>query len=764
MNFRNSVAARLFLGFGIVILMFAAAITLSISRLSAFNNAVTSLTGAELTKVETADAWTLAIAETMSHTRTMLLLDDKAKIQTEVEKVRKLEEDRRKYADTMTVNIHSPEGKALLQSALDTRAALGPLEDEILHQVEAGQFKEAKETLLERARPLQNSLKDTLKKLSEHQRAEIQDSAIALAASYQSSKTLLLLLSVLALSLSGVLAFLITRAIRNPLAQAVGVLGEIGRGNYDSSVTITSSDETGRVLTALDAMQSSLKERTERDRAAAMENARIRTALDKAASNIMVADTDGRIAYMNESVLSMFRSNADEIRKHLPQFDPDRVLGSNFDSFHRNPSHQRNLLAVLRGVHTSDILLGNASLRIIATPVTGTDGQRVGTVVQWIDRTQEVSIEQEVQGVVTKALDGDLTARIRVEGKEGFFKSLAGGMNQLVDNVAELVRTVIRAAGEVRVGAEEISQGNTNLSQRTEGQASSLEETAASMEEMTSTVKNNADNAEQASQLASAARVQAEKGGAVVNSAVAAMNEINAASKKISDIIGVIDEIAFQTNLLALNAAVEAARAGDQGRGFAVVASEVRNLASRSAEAAKQIKGLIQDSVGKVSEGAKLVDDSGRALADIVVGVKKVTDVMAEIAASSQEQAAGVDQVNKAVMSMDEMTQQNAALVEEAAAATQALSSQAVELTQLLSRYRVGDAAAAPPSRSAARPAAAQPAAAQPAARRPASVGTKERRSSARPWSGTTPTDKTAAQAAAPAHKAAAGERAWNEF
>ena len=243
---RNSVAGRLFLGFGIVIVMFGGAIALSILRLSAFNDAVTSLTGAQLTKAETADAWTLAISETMSHTRTMLLLEDKAKIQTEVEKVRTLEADRKQYADTMIANVRSPEGKAMLQTALDGAAALTPLEDEILRQVEAGQVEKAKVTLLEQARPIQNSLKATLKQLREHQRAEIQASATALAASYQSSRMLLLMLSLVALILAGVLAFHIARAIRNPLAQAVGVLGEIGRGKYDTSVTITSTTKPVR--------------------------------------------------------------------------------------------------------------------------------------------------------------------------------------------------------------------------------------------------------------------------------------------------------------------------------------------------------------------------------------------------------------------------------------------------------------------------------------------------------------------------------------
>jgi methyl-accepting chemotaxis protein len=300
-----------------------------------------------------------------------------------------------------------------------------------------------------------------------------------------------------------------------------------------------------------------------------------------------------------------------------------------------------------------------------------------------------VVAEEEVNEAVAQAINGNFSIRLKEDGRDGFFKTLAAGVNGLLLNMADIVGAMGRAADDVRTAADEISRGNMDLSQRTEAQASSLEETASSMEEMTSIVKNNADNADQANQLATAAREQAERGGAVVGAAVAAMGEINTASRKIADIIGVIDEIAFQTNLLALNAAVEAARAGEQGRGFAVVAAEVRSLASRSAGAAKQIKTLIQDSVGKVDEGTKLVDQTGKALGEIVVGVKKVTDVVAEIAVSSREQASGIEQVNKAVTAMDSATQQNAALVEQSSAAAQALTEQASRLTELLAKYEL---------------------------------------------------------------------------
>jgi methyl-accepting chemotaxis protein len=312
----------------------------------------------------------------------------------------------------------------------------------------------------------------------------------------------------------------------------------------------------------------------------------------------------------------------------------------------------------------------------------------------------EIAVKQ-TQLTVKAAIDGDLSVRIPIGGKSGEIEALCRGVNAMLDNTVELVRRVQGAAAEVQTGANEISRGNLNLSQRTEQQASSLEETASSMEEMTSTVRQTADNAGQANQLAMAARQQAEKGGAVVNSAIAAMGGINAASKKIADIIGVIDEIAFQTNLLALNAAVEAARAGEQGRGFAVVATEVRNLAGRSATAAKEIKALIHDSVARVDAGSRLVDESGRTLEDIVSAVKKVTDIVAEIAAASREQSSGIEQVNKAVMQMDQTTQQNAALVEQASAASQAIVEQAQALNVMIARYKIDDTRA--PARAASR-------------------------------------------------------------
>jgi methyl-accepting chemotaxis protein len=751
MNYRNSVGTRLMLAFAGVILVFGVAVVLSIGRLAAFNASVSDITGNQLNKVELSHGWQDALSESMRHTRNMLIMDDKAQVQGEITKVQALTEKREKYAVDMKAAVQSAQGKALLQTALDASDALKPLDDEYLREIQAGDVKAAKDTLLQKSRPGQLALIAALKKMSEHEQDNIRAKADEIAASYRSSRMWLILLTLVAVGVACALAFLITRAFKNPLNHAVAVLGEIEKGNYTNTVTVSSQDEIGQTLQGLERMQVALRERTEKEHAAAMENARIRTALDRVSVGAMLGDTDGKIIYANDALRSLFRHQAVQIRKQVSSFDVEQLVGGSFDMFHQIPALQRNFLASLSSTHTVDVKMGDASLRLTANPVVDGAGKRVGTVVQWVDRTQEVATEEEVQAIVSKAIDGDLTVRIREEGKEAFFKTLADGMNRLLTNMADVVRSMARAAAEVRTGSEEISRGNADLSQRTEEQASSLEETASSMEEMTSTVKNNADNAAQANQLASAAREQAERGGSVVGAAVTAMGEINASSKRIADITSVIDEIAFQTNLLALNAAVEAARAGEQGRGFAVVASEVRNLASRSAEAAKEIKTLIQDSVGKVTEGTKLVDESGKALAEIVLRVKKVTDVMAEIASSSREQASGIEQVNKAITMMDDVTQQNAALVEEASAAAQALTEQASNLTQLISRYRVGEGSVDASARGAAQPAPAR-----------STAPVVERRAATRPMTGKKPLPAPKAAPARAGGGAAAEE--WKDF
>ena len=285
---------------------------------------------------------------------------------------------------------------------------------------------------------------------------------------------------------------------------------------------------------------------------------------------------------------------------------------------------------------------------------------------------------------------GDLTDRITNE-YSGTFGQLKDDANATSDQLKNIINQIKNATDTINTAAKEIASGNMDLSQRTERQSASLEETAAGMEELTATVRNNAENAKQANQLANNASAVAQKGGAVVENVVKTMGEINESSRKIVDIISVIDGIAFQTNILALNAAVEAARAGEQGRGFAVVAAEVRNLAQRSATAAKEIKQLIGDSVDKVEGGGKLVAQAGQTMQEIVIAVKHVTDIMSEISAASTEQSLGIQQVNTAIAQMDQVTQQNAALVEEAAASAESMEEEAQNLTQAVSVFKLAE-------------------------------------------------------------------------
>jgi len=469
-----------------------------------------------------------------------------------------------------------------------------------------------------------------------------------------------------------------------------------------------------------------------------LEVARLKSAVDGAQANLMICDLDLIITYANPSVVQMLAGRADKLRQIFPGFNANNLVGQCIDQFHQNPAHQRQLLGDPTNLpFQAEIEVGGLEFGLNATAILDHQGGMMGAMVEWRDITEQKDAERQIQSLIDDAVLGQLDARIDSENYAGFMKGLGEGINQLMvavveplrearrvvkllsegdlteqmegefsgefaelrdsinsttDTLGDMVDQIMEGAETILVSSDEISRGNTDLSQRTEEQASSLEETASSMEEMTSTVRQNADNAREANQLASAAREQAEKGGDVVQKAVEAMGEINTSSKKIADIIGVIDEIAFQTNLLALNAAVEAARAGEQGKGFAVVAGEVRNLAQRSAGAAKEIKGLINDSVERVEEGSRLVDDSGKTLDEIVNAVKKVSDIIAEIAAAGQEQSAGIEEVNKAITQMDEMTQQNAALVEEATAASESMNEEAKTMNELMDFFSLDEA------------------------------------------------------------------------
>lgn len=348
-------------------------------------------------------------------------------------------------------------------------------------------------------------------------------------------------------------------------------------------------------------------------------------------------------------------------------------------------SEEENLV-VIRTQEAESISDNTMFITIIGTIVSIIVASIVGFIIIRGVR-QQIGAEPEIMAEISQRIsEGDLTVQVNSTGNE---TGVYAAMGAMITNLRDIVEQVLGASSVINNAASEVADGNTALSQRTEEQASSLEETASSMEEMTGTVRQNADSAGQAKQLADENRVRATGGSEVLTRTTQAMSDISESSARIADIIGTIDGIAFQTNLLALNAAVEAARAGDHGRGFAVVASEVRTLAQRSADAAKEIKDLIEDSVGKVKAGTTLVDESGKTLEKIIEGTQQVADIIAEIAAASQEQAAGIDQVNNAVTQMDNMTQENAALVEEASASSRSMQEQSHQLTELMGYFKI---------------------------------------------------------------------------
>lgn len=450
------------------------------------------------------------------------------------------------------------------------------------------------------------------------------------------------------------------------------------------------------------------------------ENLRIRQALDNVTTNVMIADRDGIIRYMNRSVSTMLANAEADIRKELAHFDAKHLLGVNFDTFHKNPAHQRNLLGQLRGVHRAQIKVGGRTFSLTASPIFDDTGERQGAVVEWKDRTDEVAVEGELAGIVAAASAGDFSQRIDSTGKEGFFKQLCEGINSLVDTCDTGLNEVLRVLAALAAGrlderitndysgtfgalkeacnetverlsstiaevsvttesilnaAEQVSATAQSISQAASEQAASVEESSASIEEMAASINQNSENAKVTDGMAGKAAQEAGDGGQAVRDTVQAM-------KSIAQKIGIIDDIAYQTNLLALNAAIEAARAGEHGRGFAVVAAEVRKLAERSSVAAQEIGSLAGDSVG-------LAERAGDLLEEMVPAIQKTSDLVQEIAAASSEQATGAAQINSAINQLNQATQQNASAAEELAATAEEMNGKAVQLRELMSFFKL---------------------------------------------------------------------------
>jgi len=512
-----------------------------------------------------------------------------------------------------------------------------------------------------------------------------------------------------------VLGVLMARGISRPLASMTGVMARLARGDQDAQIpALGRSDEIGEMARSLTVIRDT-----------GVRAARVQTALDNAASIVLMADGDGRVIHANKAAQQYFLEIAADMRRIDASFDPRRLDALQIADLFADRTAARGRLASLSETYQERVAIGNRQVTLTLNPVLNDSGGRLGTVVEWVDVTEQIAIESEVANLVEAAAAGDFSQRIETAGKTDFMLRLSQGINGLAGTIAAALDEIVgmmsalskgdlskriqgeysgdlkrlktdsnataaklaEVVGEVVTGMEmiktamaQLSEGSSDLSTRTEEQVSSLEEMAAAIRQMAVTVKQNAENAQQANLLVAAARSTAEGGGNVAAAAVTAVGEIQSSSKRIAEIVGMIDEIAFQTNLLALNAAVEAARAGDAGRGFAVVAAEVRTLAQRSSQASKEIKGLIGTSNKNVEKGVALVNKAGTALGEIVTSVKQVADIVSTIATASAEQSTGVQEVDDSVSQMEAVTQKNAALVEETTAALGAVDRQVEDL------------------------------------------------------------------------------------
>ncbi|PPU29862.1 MULTISPECIES: methyl-accepting chemotaxis protein [unclassified Xanthomonas] len=597
----------------------------------------------------------------------------------------------------------SDQGKVLRAEIDARRAEVKVLNDKVMDLVMTGHSDEALPLLLTKAAPAMQGWQDKIAENIALQDKMAADASVVALKSMDDSRKLLIGGTLLVVLLSGTLGLLITRSLTAPLSRATRAAESIAGGQLDNDVDTPFNDETGRLLKAMHKMQQQLRNllAAQTDMARRHDEGQISFRIDADA----FPGEYGRMASDTNNLVASHIA----VKMKLAQIMGRYAIGDLSEDMDKLPGEKAVLTETMEQVKLN---LGamNTQIKHLAQAAANGDFSARGDAerFQYDFRVMVESLNtlmstadgnlQSLSGLLQSIAAGDLTARMSGDF-HGVFAQMRDDANATAVQLAEIVTGIKASAISIKGAASEIAAGNQDLSQRTEQQAANLEETAASMEELTSTVKQNAESARQANQLAIGAAGVASQGGEIVSKVVETMSGIEASSRKIADIISVIDGIAFQTNILALNAAVEAARAGEQGRGFAVVASEVRTLAQRSSGAAKEIKDLIDDSVQRVADGSVLVHDAGKTMGEIVSSVQRVTDIMGEISAASQEQSSGIEQVNQTVTQMDETTQQNAALVEEATAAARALEEQAVGLTEAVAVFKTDAGhASAPPS------------------------------------------------------------------